>query len=92
MKGIKAENIAYYTSTWMWHYKANYDKAEDAVRYGLTTFGTTSVSTQHHHLDVYARMWVAEWLRLAELSGNDQWREKAIVVWKFSGCLLVGRS
>lgn len=55
----------------MWHYKANYDKAEDAVRYGLITFGTTSVSTQHHHLDVYARMWVAEWLRLAELSGND---------------------
>ena len=84
----KAENISYYLSTWLWHYKAYYDEAEDAARCGLTTFGATSVSTQHHHLDVYALMWVAEWIRLAELSGNEQWREKAIAIWTY-GCQLL---
>ena len=77
----KAENTSYYLSTWLWHYKADYAPEEDATRYGYNTFGATSVSTQHHHLDVYAVMWVSEWLKLAELSGNDMWREKALAVW-----------
>jgi hypothetical protein len=77
----KAENVSYYLSTWLWHYKADFAPEEDAARYGYNTFGATSVSTQHHHLDVYAVMWVAEWLKLAELSGNDMWHEKALAVW-----------
>ena len=77
----KAEDVSYYLSTWLWHYKADYAPECDAARYGYNTFGATSVSTQHHHLDVYAVMWVAEWLKLAELSGNDMWREKALAVW-----------
>lgn len=77
----KAEDVSYYLSTWLWHYKADYAQECDAARYGYNTFGATSVSTQHHHLDVYAVMWVAEWLKLAELSGNDMWREKALAVW-----------
>lgn len=77
----KAENVSYYLSTWLWHYRAGYAPEEDAARYGYNTFGATSVSTQHHHLDVYAVMWVAEWLKLAELSGNDMWHEKALAVW-----------
>ena len=84
----KAEDISYYLSTWLWHYKANYEADEDASRYGYNTFGATSVSTQHHHLDVYALKWVNEWLRLAELSGHDVWREKAIAVWT-NGCQYV---
>lgn len=77
----KAEDVSYYLSTWLWHYKADYAQEDDAARYGYNTFGATSVSTQHHHLDVYAAMWVAEWLKLAELSGNGMWREKALAVW-----------
>lgn len=84
----KAENVSYYLSTWLWHYKADYASEEDAARYGYNTFGATSVSTQHHHLDVYAIMWVAEWLKLAELTGNDMWREKALAVWT-NGCQFV---
>ena len=84
----KAENISYYLSTWLWHYKADYAPEEDAARYSYNTFGATSVSTQHHHLDVYAVMWVAEWLKLAELSGNDVWREKALAVWTNSSQLI----
>lgn len=84
----KAEKISYYLSTWLWHYKASYDADEDATLYDYNTFGATSVSTQHHHLDVYALMWVSEWLRLAELSGNDVWREKAKAIWT-NGCQIL---
>ncbi len=84
----KAEDISYYLSTWMWHYKSCYDEEDDAARYGYSTFGATSVSVQHHHLDVYAIMWVPEWIRLAELTGNDMWREKALAVWT-NGCQLL---
>lgn len=84
----KAEKISYYLSTWLWHYKGIYDEDQDATRYGYNTFGATSVSTQHHHLDVYALLWVSDWLRLAELSGNDTWREKAIAIWT-NGCQIL---
>ncbi|MBR5150807.1 MAG: hypothetical protein IKW61_05855 [Bacteroidaceae bacterium] len=84
----KAEHISYYLSTWLWHYKAAYDGDTDMMLYDYNTFGATSVSVQHHHLDVYALLWVGEWLRLAELTGNDVWREKALAVWT-NGCQLI---
>jgi hypothetical protein len=83
----KAENISYYLSTWLWHYKSNYNDG-DAAEYGYNTFGATSVSAQHHHLDVYAVMWVPEWICLAELTGNHVWYEKALAVWT-NGCQLL---
>ena len=83
-----AERISYYLSTWLWHYRADYSSDTDIVRYGYNTFGATSVSVQHHHLDVYALFWVCEWLRLAELTGNDAWREKALAIWA-NGCQLI---
>ena len=83
-----AERISYYLSTWLWHYKASYGADSDVTLHGYSTFGATSVSVQHHHLDVYALLWVGEWLRLAELSGNDVWRQKALAVWT-NGCQLI---
>jgi hypothetical protein len=58
------------------------------IRYGYNTFGATSVSVQHHHLDVYALFWVNDWLRLAELTGNSVWCEKALAIWT-NGCQLI---
>ena len=84
----KAERISYYLSTWLWHYRADYSSDSDIVRYGYNTFGATSVSVQHHHLDVYALFWVGEWLRLARLTGNDAWHEKALAIWA-NGCQLI---
>lgn len=83
-----AERVSYYLSTWMWHYKARYDEETDMTQYDYNTFGATSVSVQHHHLDVYALLWVGEWLRLAELTGHDVWRQKALAVWT-NGCQLI---
>lgn len=81
-----AERVSYYLSTWMWHYKACSEP--DASWYGYNTFGATSVSVQHHHLDVYALLWVGDWIRLAEITGHGVWREKALAVWK-NGCQLI---
>lgn len=83
-----AEDISYYLSTWMWHYRSLYPKDVEVQRYNYTTFGATSVSVQHHHLDEYALLWVGEWLRLAELTGRKIWREKALAIWT-NGCQLI---
>jgi hypothetical protein len=72
----------------MWHYTADYDGNTDMEVYGYNTFGATSVSVQHHHLDVYALLFVGDWLRLAELTGRSIWREKALAVWT-NGCQLI---
>ncbi len=82
-----AERLSYYLSTWLWHYNACYDEA-DVLKYGFKTLGATSVSVQHHHLDVYALLWAGEWLRLAEISGNAAWRDKALAIWSY-GCQMV---
>lgn len=83
-----AERISQYLSTWLWHYAASFEDDAEINRHDFTTFGATSVSVQHHHLDVYALLWVGEWLRLAEITGNDIWREKALAIWSY-GCQLI---
>ena len=80
--------VSYYLSTWLWHYDAAYSADDTFTRYGIHTFGFTSVSVQHHHLDPYALYWVPEWVELAQLTGDGQWLEKARAVWR-GGCQLL---
>ena len=79
---------ASYLSTWIWHYKASYPQDSDFSRYGYNTFGATSVSVQHHHLDPYAVKYIPELLRLAKVTGDGTWKEKAKAIWN-NGCQLV---
>ena len=83
-----AVQISYYLSTWLWHYNGVYPPEDDFARYGYNTFGATAVSTQHRHLDPYAVFWVSDWMTLSELTGDPQWKEKALSVWR-NGCQLV---
>ena len=83
-----AECVSWYLSTWLWCYSGKYASQSDFVQYGWDTFGGTSVSVQHHHLDPYALLWVQDWLELAERTGNAHWREKARAVW-FNGTQLI---
>jgi len=83
-----AVHISYYLSTWLWHYNGVYPPDDDFTRYGYKTFGGTSVSTQHRHLDPYAVFWVSEWIELSELTNDPQWKEKALAVWR-NGCQIV---
>jgi hypothetical protein len=76
-----AEYAAYYLASWQWHHTVQY--ADDTMLRQLNydTFGGTTVSTQHHHLDPYGCAFVNSWLRLAQLTGKDIWRQRAQAVW-----------
>ena len=76
-----AIQTSYYLSTWLWHYDGIYPEDDAFTEYGYHTFGATSVSVQHHHLDYYATLWVPEWVELSELTGDPQWKEKARAIW-----------
>ena len=76
-----AEKIAWYLSTWMMYYTIDYPADSAIGKTGFDTFGGTSVSTPHNALDMYALRDVLSFLRLAELTGFGQWRERALALW-----------
>ena len=80
----QAEAVSYYLSTWLWHYSTRFPDDSELRRQGWDTFGCSSVSAQHHHLDPYALYWVNDWLQLAELTGHPVWKEKALAIWRNS--------
>lgn len=81
-----AELTSYYLATWQWHYSTPYPEGTALRDLGYDTFGGTSVSTQHHHIDPYALSFVIPWLKLAEITGDDVWRERALAAWA-NGCI-----
>jgi hypothetical protein len=76
-----AETTAWYLSTWMMHFTVKYPKGSvlDEIKYD--TLGATSVSTAHTVVDQYGLHDVLSFLTLAELTGRDQWRERALALW-----------
>jgi hypothetical protein len=83
-----AITVSYYLSTWLWHYREIYPEDDNFTKYGYSTFGSTSVSVLHNHLDPYALYWIPEWYKLSDLTNDPQWREKAMAIWR-NGCQLV---
>ena len=75
------EKIGWYLATWMMHFTVKYDKDTVLGQMGFDTFGSTSVSTPHNALDQYALRDVLSFLKLYELTGNIQWRERAQALW-----------
>ncbi len=76
-----AEQASYYLSTWQWHHTVSYPKGSALEQLNYDSFGGTSVSTQHHHQDPFALCFVNVWLRLAELTGHEIWRQRALAAW-----------
>ena len=76
-----AEKIAWYLCTWMMHFTVHYPAGSVLAQMGYDTFGSTSVSTAHQALDQYALRDVLSFLRLYELTGAVQWRERALAFW-----------
>ena len=83
-----AVSISYYLSTWLWHYNGVYPADDNFTQYNYKTFGGTSVSVQHNHIDPYALFWIPEWFELSKLTGDNQWREKSVAIWN-NGCQLI---
>lgn len=77
----KAEKIAWYLCTWMMYYTVEYPEDCLISKMGYDTFGSTSVSTPHQACDQYALRDVLSFLELYEITGYEQWRERAVVFW-----------
>ncbi len=76
-----AEDISYYLASWQWHYTVPLPAGSALNVLGYDTFGGTAVSTQHHHQDPYALIIVNDWLKLANLTRKDIWRQRALAAW-----------
>jgi len=76
-----AENAAWYLSTWQYHYSVKYHEGCTLYDLKYDTFGGTAVSTAHNHIDSYALAYMIDLLELAKLTGNNQWRERAMAIW-----------
>ena len=77
----KAEKIAWYLCTWMMHFTVEYPDGCVIKELNYDTFGSTSVSTPHNACDQYALRDVLSFLKLYELTGYGQWRERALAFW-----------
>ena len=76
-----AETIAWYLSTWMMHFTVKYPAGSVLAEIKYDTLGATTVSTAHTVVDQYGLHDVMAFLKLAELTGRDQWRERALALW-----------
>ena len=77
----RAEKIAWYLCTWMMHFTVKYPEDCLISKMGYDTFGSTSVSTPHQAMDQYALRDVLSFLKLYEITGYKQWRERALAFW-----------
>ncbi|MBQ7012211.1 MAG: hypothetical protein IJN63_10940, partial [Clostridia bacterium] len=76
-----AEYAGWYISTWMMHYTAIYPEESVLTKIGYDSMGATAVSTAHNAIDQYALHDVISFMRLAEMTGNEQWKERALAFW-----------
>lgn len=77
-----AEEAAWYLSTWQWHQTVEYPADTVLGKMGYDTFGGTAVSTSHHHLDPFALCYVPDLLELSALTGREEWKERALAIWR----------
>ena len=77
-----AKKAAYYFTSWMFHYDPIYDESSEIVEYNVTIKGLTSVSAQHHHLDMYAGIVVPYLRQLADITKDELWRIRADMMWR----------
>jgi len=77
-----AEKAAYYFSSWMFYYSPEYSEDSEIAKYKVCVKGLTSVSAQHHHLDMYAGIVVPYMYKLARYSENAHWQTIGDMMWR----------
>lgn len=78
----EAIKAAYYLLSWMYHYNIQPQEIDNDFNvYGYSTYGGTSVSAQHHHLDPWGALIAMDWLRLADVTGDERWSKRAQATW-----------
>jgi len=76
-----AVEIGYYLATWQWHYSTQFPDDSLLKKLNVDTYGSTAVSAAHNALDHYGAYWVPEYLKLAELTGDEIWKQRARALW-----------
>ena len=76
-----AQKAAWYLSTWQWHYTRAFPAGSLLDQMGFDTFGGTAVSI-HGGMDPFALSYVHEIRDLEELTGDEQWRQRANGIWR----------
>jgi hypothetical protein len=77
-----AIHAAYYLLTFTFHYNAIYGPETDFSKHGYMTYGGTSVSTQHHHLDPWGSLICYDIYRLFEITGDEKWKIRFEALWR----------
>lgn len=83
-----AIELGYYLATWQYHYSVDFPKDSELGILNIDTYGSTSVSAAHNALDHYGIYYIPEYLKLAELTGNEIWRQRARALW-YNGTQLI---
>ncbi|TBL72426.1 hypothetical protein [Paenibacillus thalictri] len=76
-----AVQASWYIASWQLHHSIHFPEGSVLHEHGYDSFGGTTVSAQHHHIDHFAVAIVPEWLRLAAWTGDDTWRQRALAAW-----------
>ena len=76
-----AIEVAYYLATWQYHYSVSFPADSQLAILGVDTYGSTAVSAAHNALDHYGIYYIPEYLKLAQITGNDIWRQRARAIW-----------
>ncbi|MCL2363730.1 MAG: hypothetical protein FWC71_03600 [Defluviitaleaceae bacterium] len=77
-----AQYAAYYILSFTFQYDALYGPETDFIKHGYRTYGGTSVSTQHHHLDPWGSLIAYDFFRLYEETKQEKWRIWSDALWK----------
>ena len=73
-----------FLSTWLWHSDVTWPVKGGQTGLGYHTFGLSRPSADCPQFDIEACRWVPEWIELSELTGDRQWQDKAMAIWKSS--------
>lgn len=76
------KKAAYYFTSWMFHYQPIYEESSEIAIHNVCVKGMTSVSAQHHHLDMYAGIVVPYIKKLCEYTNDAAWGLRAEMMWK----------
>ncbi|WP_294482640.1 hypothetical protein [uncultured Victivallis sp.] len=77
-----ALKAAGYFWSWAFQYDALYPPESDFSKYGYYTSGGTAISTLHPAIDLWGIIVVPEYFRLAEITRDDIWRNRAVALWR----------
>jgi len=77
-----AIKAGYYLLSFMFHFDAIYEPDSDFELHGYRTYGATTVSAQHHHLDPWGSLLAYDYLRLYKHTSDENWKIRAIALWK----------